>query len=208
MINPSMAARRGLVICVSGPSGVGKGTVIQRAMALQPGLAHSISVTTRDPRSGERDGVDYYFRSPAEFRQMLAEGEILESDCYCGNSYGTPRSPLEKMVSQGIDVVMDITVPGSLSIMQKYPDAITIFLLPPSFSELKRRLESRGTEEPDIVSRRLQKAREEIGKATLFQYKVVNEDIDGTARSILAIIEAEHCRQDRLPDLEEAILAR
>lgn len=198
--------RRGLVICVSGPSGVGKGTVIRRMRELRPDLALSISVTTREPRPGERDGVEYYFRSAAEFRQMLAEGEILESDCYCGNSYGTPRTPLENMVRRGVDVLMDITVPGSLSVLAKYPDVITVFLLPPSFSELRRRLETRGTEDPAVIDRRLGKAREEIGKAGLFQYNVINADVDGAANSILAIIEAEHCRQGRLPKLEEAIL--
>ncbi len=200
--------RRGLVICVSGPSGVGKGTVIRRMRELRPDLALSISVTTREPRPGERDGVEYYFRSAAEFRQMLAEGEILESDCYCGNSYGTPRTPLENMVRRGVDVLMDITVPGSLSVLAKYPDVITVFLLPPSFSELRRRLETRGTEDPAVIDRRLGKAREEIGKAGLFQYNVINTDVDGAANSILAIIEAEHCRQGRLPKLEEAILTR
>jgi len=199
--------RRGLVICVSGPSGVGKGTVISRVQALRPDLALSVSVTTRDPRPGERDGVDYYFRSADEFRRMLDEGEILESDCYCGNSYGTPRTPLEMMINRGTDVLMDITVPGSLAVMQNYPSVITVFLLPPSFSELRRRLAGRGTEQPDMIEKRLQKAREEIGKACLFQYNLINEDIDETARCILSIIEAEHCRQGRLPDLEEAILA-
>jgi len=199
--------RRGLVICVSGPSGVGKGTIIKRVMAMRPNVAHSISVTTRAPRPGETDGVDYYFRDEAAFRQMLDHGEILESDYYCGNYYGTPLSPLEQLVSQGIDVLLDITVPGSISIMKNYPEAISLFLLPPSFTELQRRLEKRGTEDAEVMQRRLQKARDEIGQAKLFKYLVVNDDLDETARRILAIFEAEHCRYDRLVGLEETILA-
>lgn len=199
--------RRGLVICVSGPSGVGKGTIIKRVMAMRPNVAHSVSVTTRAPRPGETDGVDYYFRDEAAFRQMLDHGEILESDFYCGNYYGTPLSPLEQLVSQGIDVLLDITVPGSISIMKNYPEAISLFLLPPSFTELQRRLEKRGTEDAEVMQRRLQKARDEIGQAKLFKYLVVNDDLDDTARRILAIFEAEHCRYDRLVGLEETILA-
>jgi guanylate kinase len=199
--------RRGLVICVSGPSGVGKGTIIKRVMAMRPNVAHSISVTTRAPRPGEKDGVDYYFRDENAFRQMLDHGEILESDYYCGNYYGTPLSPLEQLVSQGIDVLLDITVPGSISIMKNYPEAISLFLLPPSFTELQRRLEKRGTEDAEVMQRRLQKARDEIGQAKLFKYLVVNDDLDETARRILAIFEAEHCRYDRLVGVEETILA-
>lgn len=199
--------RRGLVICVSGPSGVGKGTIIKRVMAMRPNVAHSVSVTTRAPRPGETDGVDYYFRDEAAFRQMLDHGEILESDFYCGNYYGTPLSPLEQLVSQGTDVLLDITVPGSISIMKNYPEAISLFLLPPSFTELQRRLEKRGTEDAEVMQRRLQKARDEIGQARLFKYLVVNDDLDDTARRILAIFEAEHCRYDRLVGLEETILA-
>ena len=199
--------RRGLVICVSGPSGVGKGTIIKRVMSMRPNVAHSISVTTRAPRPGETDGVDYYFRDEAAFRQMQDQGEILESDHYCGNYYGTPLSPLEQLVSQGIDVLLDITVPGSISIMKNYPEAISLFLLPPSFSELQRRLEKRGTEDAGAMQRRLQKARDEISQARLFKYLVINDDLDETARRILAIFEAEHCRYDRLVGVEESILA-
>ncbi len=199
---------RGLVICVSGPSGVGKGTVIKRLLTMQPDMAHSVSVTTRTPRPGEQEGVEYYFRTKSDFQGMLAEGEILESDCYCDNYYGTPRTPLNNLVDQGIDVLLDITVPGSLSVMKNYPEAISIFLLPPSFSELQRRLEKRGTENAEIVGRRLQKAREEISKTNLFQYVVINDDLTDTAKRILAIAQAEHCRYARLKGLEETILVR
>lgn len=199
--------RRGLVFCVSGPSGAGKGTVIQKIMEMKPAMVHSVSVTTRAPRPGEQDGVEYHFRTPEQFETMLANGDILEHDCYCGNYYGTPRASLDDYVSRGIDVLLDITVPGSLSVMRNYPEAITLFLLPPSFSELERRLRLRGTEDQATISRRLEKAREEIRMTRLFTYAVINDDISEAACSILAIAEAEHCRYERLQGLEDNILA-
>jgi guanylate kinase len=198
----------GLVICVSGPSGVGKGTVIRKLMEKAPHLVHSVSVTTRAPRPGERDGVEYFFRSRAEFEAMLAAGEILEHDIYCGQYYGTPRHNLDEKVSRGFDVIMDITVPGSLTVMDRYPEAIPVFLLPPSFSELERRLAKRGTEDCAARQARLDKAREEIGKAALFRYIVVNDNLAETADSILAIIKAEHLRSDRCGSQAAAILTR
>lgn len=202
------AARRGLVFCVSGPSGAGKGTIIRRIMEMKPAMVHSISVTTRPPRPDERDGVDYHFRTKAEFEAMLERGDILEHDCYCGNYYGTPRGPLDDYVSRGIDVLMDITVPGSLSVMRNYPEAITLFLLPPSFTELERRLRQRGTEDQETIRKRLAKAREEIGMTKLFTYAVINDDVEAAAKSVLAIAEAEHCRYERLTGLEDNILAQ
>ncbi|MEA4889686.1 MAG: guanylate kinase [Clostridiaceae bacterium] len=198
----------GLVICVSGPSGVGKGTVIKQAMRLRPDLAHSVSVTTREARPGEQEGVDYYFRSRDQFLAMLEAGNILEYDQYCDHFYGTPREQLEHLVRKGRDILMDITVPGSLAVMKSYPACITLFLMPPSFSELQCRLEKRGTECSEIVRKRLDKARDEIALANRFQYIVINDDLDLAARRILAIIDAEHCRYHRLAGLEATILAR
>jgi len=208
MADDRLPRGRGLALCVSGPSGVGKGSVIRKVMSLQPGIVHSVSVTTRPPRAGEREGVDYYFRTLAQFRKMQEEGEILESDLYCGHYYGTPRSALDNLLGQGYDVLLDVTVSGSLSVMASYPNAVTLFLLPPAFSELQRRLESRGTENAAAISKRLRQAREEIGKARLFQYLVVNDDLAAAARKLLAIIAAEHCRAERQTSLEETILAR
>jgi len=200
--------RTGLVVCVSGPSGVGKGTIIRQVMRIRPHMTHSVSVTTRAPRFGERDGVDYYFRDRQTFLDMLAAGEILEHDLYCDQYYGTPRKPLEAFVANGQDVLMDITVPGSLAVMQNYPDCVTLFLLPPSLSELQKRLRKRGTESEEKMQKRLQKARDEVVLADRFQYVVVNDDLETTARKILAIIDAEHCRYHRLAGIEKTILAR
>ena len=200
--------QHGLVLCVSGPSGVGKGTVIRELRRLRQNIVHSISMTTRAPRPGERDGVDYYFRSREEFLRQLDHGEILEHDCYCENYYGTPRTPLEKHSALGFDVVMDITVPGSLSVMKNYPDVITLFLMPPSFTELHHRLVKRGTETDAIVEKRMQKAKDEINMARLFQYVVVNDDITQSARDILSILDAEHSRYARMAGIEALVLSR
>lgn len=199
-------AGRGLIICVSGPSGVGKGSIIARIRELCPAIAHSISVTTRQPRPDEVEGVSYYFRKPEEFLAMLENDEILEYDSYCQNYYGTPRTPLDILVNQGTDVIMDITVPGSLAVMAKYPEVITIFLMPPSFTELQRRLSKRGTDHPDAVAARLANAKHEIRQAEKFQYVVVNDDIDTTAKRILCIIEAERCRYSQMKGIEDQVL--
>jgi guanylate kinase len=198
---------RGLVICVSGPSGVGKGTVIGKIREIVPEMAYSVSVTTRLPRAGEAEGVDYFFRSQPEFEAMLANGDILEYDLYCGHYYGTPKKYLDDLINRGIDVLMDITIPGSLAVMAHYRDSVPIFLLPPSFTELKRRLSKRGTDDPAEREIRLEKARGEISQARLFRYLIVNDDLEETARNVLAIVKAEHCRSDRRPGLEETILA-
>jgi guanylate kinase len=199
---------KGLVICVSGPSGVGKGTIIDELRRVSPDTIHSISVTTRTPRPGEIDGVHYYFRTTEEFEHMMSRGDILEHDCYCGNYYGTPRAPLIEATEQGHDVVMDVTVPGSLAVMKNFPDAVTLFLLPPSFTELRRRLTRRGTEDQEVVERRLQKARDEIEKTRLFQYVVVNDEIQQTARKILSIVEAERCRYEQMAGIEKLIMSK
>ena len=208
MSEPFSPLRKGIVICVSGPSGVGKGTVISAVLSRKTAVAHSISITTRSPRPGEQEGVSYYFRSKAEFERMLNQGDILEYDCYCDHYYGTPRQPLLEKVSQGIDVLMDITVPGSLSVMQNYPEAITLFLLPPTFSELERRLRKRGTECEGIVQKRLQKAKEEINMTHFFQYVTVNDHLEQTVDRILAVIEAEHCRYNRQTGIETIVLSK
>lgn len=199
---------QGLVICVSGPSGVGKGTIINSLLSKNPQIQHSVSVTTRQPRSNELEGVDYYFRQPNEFKKMLTAGEILEHDCYCDNYYGTPRAPLLDAIKCGTDIIMDITVPGSLAVMENFKEAVTVFLLPPSFEELQRRLRTRGTEDESVLKTRLKKAKDEIQKSQMFQYIVVNDDINQTVNCILAIIKAEKCRRERMDGIEKIILSR
>ncbi len=198
--------QQGLLVCVSGPSGVGKGTVIRRLRELEADILHSISVTTRQQRPGEKAGVSYHFLTRAQFEQMIADGGMLEYDEYCGNYYGTPIQPLEEAIAAGIDVVMDVTVPGSLAVLEKMPAAVSVFLLPPSFAELQRRLASRGTESAEEVRRRLEKARSELGKAPLFNYVVTNDDVETAALAIRAIIQAERCRYQRQAGIEQALI--
>lgn len=198
--------KKGLLVCLSGPSGVGKGTVIDALMFSDTQMEHSVSVTTRKPRLGEIDGISYYFTDREDFQSMLARGEILEHDEYCGNLYGTPRTPIIKRLQAGIDVIMDVTVPGSLETIRNFPDAISIFLLPPSFSELRRRLCGRGTESPEVIEQRMKKAVYEVRQAPRFNYIIVNEDVAETANIINRILSAERHRSIRMEGIDEIIL--
>ena len=200
--------RKGLLVSVSGPSGVGKGTVIDKVRERLPDIAHSVSVTTRPMRDNEEEGVSYFFRTVDEFQAMMGRGEILEHDIYLNNYYGTPLTPLLKLINEGRDVLFDLTVSGSLALMENYRDAVTIFLLPPSMSELRRRLENRATESPEVIERRLLEASVEIPKVDLFNYVVINDDLDKAADRIIAIIEAEKHKYSRQIGIEERILGR
>jgi len=200
--------RKGLLVSVSGPSGVGKGSVIEKVRERVPDIAHSVSVTTRPMRENETEGVSYFFRTEEQFKEMMARGEILEHDIYLNHYYGTPLTPLIKLINEGRDVLFDLTVSGSLALMENYKDAVTIFLLPPSMSELRLRLEKRATEAPEVIERRLLEASVEIPKADLFNYAVINDDLNKAADRIIAIIEAEKHRYARQIGIEERILGR
>jgi guanylate kinase len=197
---------KGTVITLSGPSGVGKGTVISKLMEKNPELMHSVSVTTRAPRAGEQNGVDYHFVAKNVFEMMIKNDEVLEYDIYCDHYYGTLKAPLTDCVEKGIDIIMDITVPGSISVMESFPESTSIFLLPPSYSELKRRLQNRGTETPQALEKRLRRAISEIGKAQLFDYLLVNDDLEETTESILAIIKVERLRYKRMKGIENKVM--
>ena len=198
-----MSEFRGLIVAVSGPSGVGKGTVLARVEELleqaNPGsVGHSISVTTRAPRGQEKDGVEYYFRTTEEFEQMIKDGKIVEYDKYVDNYYGTPSEPLAEMVGKGQDVLFDITIEGSLALNRKFDDdTVTIFILPPSMEELENRLRGRGTETEEKIRKRLEQAKAEIRRAGEFEYLVTNDDLERAARDILAIITAEKLKASK-----------
>lgn len=198
-----MSEFRGLIVAVSGPSGVGKGTVLARVEELleqaNPGsVGHSISVTTRAPRGQEKDGVEYYFRTTEEFEQMIKDGKIVEYDKYVDNYYGTPSEPLAEMVGKGQDVLFDITIEGSLALNRKFDDdTVTIFILPPSMEELENRLRGRGTETEEKIEKRLEQAKAEIKRAGEFEYLVTNDDLERAARDILAIITAEKLKASK-----------
>lgn len=185
-------SERGIIVVISGPSGTGKGTLLEEAMRRNRNLRYSVSATTRKPRPGEIPEESYFFRSREEFDGMIASGEILEWDEFCTNRYGTPRTPLENSIAQGADVVMDVTFPGAMAIKQAFPDdAVTVFISPPSEEELERRLRGRKTESEEEIARRLHAAKLELTKVGLFDYSIVNDDLSRAASELLEIIAAE-----------------
>ena len=188
----------GIALVVSGPSGVGKDSVINALRERYNDIRHSVSVTTRAPRESEIDGVHYYFRAKAEFEAMIAEGEILEHDIYCNEYYGTPRSPLERMRREGINVLLDLTVKGALSLKESYPDAVLVFLIPQSEAALRERLLNRATESQEIIQTRLTASWEEMHSAFEFESLVVIDDLLQAERVIEAIYRAEKHRASRL----------
>lgn len=197
---------KGIICSISGPSGVGKGTVVARLRELLPKAAHSVSVTTRSPRPGETEGVEYYFRTKEQFMEMLEQGEIIEYDEYVGNYYGTPAGPLIEKSNAGTDVLLDITIAGSLALDSKFKETVTIFLLPPSMTELEARLRGRGTESEEVISKRMAEATSEIKRAKEFEYIVINDDVELAAQRILTIIEAERFSAKNNVAIEERIL--
>lgn len=188
-----MSGRRGLLVVVAGPSGVGKGTVHRRVRGALDDAVLSVSVTTREPRSGERDGVDYHFVDRATFEAMARAGDLLEWATYAGNLYGTPRLPVVAAIADGKVVVLDIEVQGAVQIKERVPDALLVFLLPPSFEELEARLRGRGTEDEATIAQRLEVARREVADADRFDVQVVNDDLDRCVAEVL-----HHIQQARV----------
>ncbi len=188
---------RGLLLVLSGPSGCGKGTVVERLLAERADTVLSVSVTTRDPRPGEVDGVQYYFRTKEQVEQMIRDDALLEYAQYNGNYYGTPRAAVEEQLAAGRNVILEIEVQGAESVMHRIRDLVSVFLLPPSLEELERRLRGRGTETEDSVQNRLRAAFRELAHADRYQYLVQNDDVDAAVRRIGTIIETENMRYDR-----------
>lgn len=192
-------SERGLLIVLSGPSGVGKGTVRKAIFDSEDNdFQYSISMTTRKKRPGEVDGVDYHFRSREEFEAMIAAGEMLEYAEYVGNYYGTPLSYVNKTLDEGKDVFLEIEVQGAQQVKDKVPDGVFIFLTPPDLSELKSRLVGRGTDSLEVIEQRIKVAREEIEMMALYDYAVVNDEVPLAVKRIKDIIVSEHFRVDRV----------
>ena len=190
---------RGLLIVLSGPSGVGKGTVRKAIFDSEANdFQYSISMTTRKKRIGEVEGVDYYFREREEFEQLIASGEMLEYADYVGNYYGTPLSYVQKTLDQGKDVFLEIEVQGAQQVKEKVPDGVFIFLTPPDLAELRSRITGRGTDAPDVIDERMRIAREEIEMMALYDYAVVNDEVPLAVKRIKEIIASEHFRVERV----------
>lgn len=185
-----MTASNGLLVVIAGPSGVGKGSVHALVRAALDDSVLSISATTREPRPGEADGVDYHFVDREGFDQLIASGGLYEWAEYAGHSYGTPRRPVREALAAGRVVVLDVELQGALQIKEQNPDALLIFLVPPSFAELERRLRGRGTENDGAISRRLERAREELAEAERFDLQIVNDDLDRCVAEVLEAIRA------------------
>lgn len=189
---------RGLLVVISGPSGVGKGTV-RKALFKREGhnLEFSVSMTTRSPREGEVDGKDYYFVSKEKFKEEIKKGNLLEHAKFVNNYYGTPKDKVMEQLDQGKEVVLEIEVQGALQVKAKMTDAVYIFIAPPSWEALEKRLTSRGTETSDIIMERLTKARNEIMLASSYDYIVINDEVENAVDKIIAIIRAEHAKCSR-----------
>lgn len=191
---------KGILFVITGPSGVGKGTVLSQVFATTDNLFYSLSVTTRPPRHGEKHGVNYLFYEYNQVKTMIENDELLEYAEYVDNIYGTPAGPVEHNLAQGKDVVLEIEVLGALMIKRRCPDAVLVFIAPPGFDELEQRLRSRGSDNESAICKRLEKAREEYRKIDEFNYVVVNDNVSDAADKVRAIIMASRCLTLRRTD--------
>jgi guanylate kinase len=199
MMESDRRPRRGIIFILSAPSGAGKTTISRAALKAIEGLAASVSLTTRVPRENEADGLDYHFVSDQEFNRRLAEHELAESARVFDASYGTPRAPLEAAVAAGRDILLDIDIQGARQIRANYArDAVTIFVLPPSFNELQERLRRRATENEAAIARRLKRAQEEASAFPEYDYLIINAEVSASIARLEAIVNAERLRVGRL----------
>jgi len=191
-----MTVQEGILIVLSGPSGAGKGTICKELLK-ETDIKYSISATTRKPRKGEKHGREYFFLSKEEFQKKIQEDEFLEWACVYDNYYGTPKSFVEEVLSKGYDCILEIDPQGALKVKQKKPDAVYIFICPPSFNELANRITNRGTEDIQEIKKRLSCAKEEMLSVENYNYVVVNDVVENAVKKIKAIILAEKCRVAR-----------
>ena len=203
-----MKKEKGQLIVLSGPSGVGKSTVIAELFSQRDNIYFSVSYTTRQPRVGEQDGVNYNFVDRAEFERMIAAGELLEYAEYVGNYYGTSLKVIREQLERGVDVLLDIEVQGAAKVKERCPEAVLIFLIPPSIEELSRRLHRRNTDEEETIQRRLEKARQECRECVRYDYLVVNDTVMNAAQEIQAILQAEQSRTGKRLHLAESIIGQ
>ncbi len=196
---------KGTLFIVSGPSGCGKGTVLAEILK-QDNVYYSVSATTRTPRPGEVDGVNYHFLSKDEFEKLIENDGMLEYANYCGNYYGTPKKPVEDMLAEGKNVILEIEVQGALKVMEKCPEAVSVFILPPSLKELRRRLHKRGTETEEVIEKRIGEAAGEIRKAINYDYVMINGELEIAVSDLLSIINSQKLKKENSEYLIDEVL--
>lgn len=201
-----MVEEKGILFILSGPSGVGKGTVRKRLFEQVNDLKYSISMTTRDKRPGEKEGIDYFYKTRKEFQSLIEQKQLLEYAEYVNNYYGTPREYVEKTLEKGQDVFLEIEVQGAMQVKENFPEGVFIFLFPPSIEELRKRITSRGTESEQLVLNRLKKASKEIKMMDEYDYVVVNDEVDHAVSKIKSIVQSEHCKRERIAKQYKKIL--
>ena len=185
---------KGMLIVFSGPAGTGKGTVCKEFLKRNPDSVLSVSATTRNPRPGETDGKEYFFVSEDEFRGMIEEGGFLEYASFCGNYYGTPKAKVEEKLNEGFNVILEIEVQGAMQIKEKMPDAVFVFIAPPSKKILRERIEGRGTESPEVIDKRMLLAEGELRQIENYDYVIINDEIEKAVKRFEDIKNAEKCK--------------
>ena len=188
---------KGILFVVSAPAGCGKDSILERALSKDINLTYSVSATTRAIRAGETEGISYYFKTREEFEKMISAGELLEHTEYCGNYYGTPKQTVEEVLADGKNVVLKIETEGAANVKKMLPEAVLIFILPPSMEELSRRLHKRGTEDEETIQKRLKQAETEISNAYDYDYVIVNGELDAAVNDFVSIVKAEGFRTGR-----------
>lgn len=197
--------KKGVLLVVSAPAGCGKDTILEKVLEKDDNIFYSVSATSRAMRPGEKDGVSYYFKSREEFEKMIESGELLEYTEYCGNYYGTPKKAVVDMLEQGKDVVLKIEIEGAANVKKIFPEAVMVFILPPSMNELDRRLHKRGTEDEETIKKRLLTAKTELEAANAYDFAIVNGDLDEAVDLFMSVVKGQRFTIDRMRDFIESI---